>query len=41
MTSPRLAEETPYFDDERSSEELDNMNEEDREAYLARQLEEA
>jgi hypothetical protein len=35
-----LAEETPYFDNERSAEELDNMNEEDREEYLAH-LEEA
>jgi len=41
MTDPHLAEETPYFDDERSTEELNNMYEEDREAHLARQLEEA
>lgn len=40
MTSPHLAEETPFFNDERSEEELDNMNEEDREAYLEH-LEEA
>jgi hypothetical protein len=35
-----LAEETPYFDDFRTDEELNNMNEEDREAYLE-QFEEA
>ena len=40
MTNHYLAEETPYFNDERSEEELSNMNEEDREAYLE-QFEEA
>lgn len=33
--STYLAEERPFFDDFRSAEELNNMNEEDREEYLA------
>lgn len=35
MNSHYLAEETSFFADLRSDEELDNMNEEDREEYLA------
>ncbi len=35
MTNHYLAEETPFFNDERTAEEIDNMPEEEREEYLA------
>lgn len=35
MYTPHLAEEVPFFDDERTAEEIDNMPEEEREEYLA------